>query len=503
LSFPSRRILLAGAALLVVFIVRAVAGQNAAPPSGLTLLTKDGRRTLATSVVGDQEFVALDDLAALFQLNVHEEPGAITVSAKGKTIVLNPDQPLASVGGRLVSMSGSPVRVNRRLYVPLDFINRALASVVDTRLDLRRASRLLIVGDLRVPRVAVRFDALPSARLTIDATPRTTSSVSQDNGHLTIRFDADAMDLGAFPPLPTQAVVQALRQLDPVTIGVDLGPRFGSFRASSQTLDQSMRLVVDFVPPAETTTTPPPTPSPQPPPELPPGVGAPPPGFRTIAIDPGHGGGDEGARGPQGVKEKDVTLAVARRVRALVEGRLGLRVLLTRDDDRVVALEDRASVANNNKVDLFISLHANASWRASTKGTAVYCASFDPRADAAARAATVVERLPAFGGGVREIDVVPWDLAQTRHVDRSLEFAHILEDQLHGTLALGPRGVDRAPLRVLEPANMPAVLVELGYLSNPEQERQLASPDYQASISQAIADAVIQYRDRISAGGTP
>jgi len=516
--------------LVAVFLVRAAAGQSLAAPTGLTLLSKDGRRAVPTIVAGDQELVALDDLASLFQLNVREEAGAITVSANGKTVVLTPDQALASVSGRLVSMSAPPARVNRRWYVPIDFIARALAPIADVKVDLRRASRLVVVGDLRVPRIAFRYDALPVPRLTIDATPRATSTVTQDAGHLAIRFDADALDLTPYPAVPAQGVVQGLRQLDPVTIGIDLGPRFGGFHATSQPADQAMRLVIDFVnaqptdtnPPAPSAGVAPSSPSPPSPPGLPgspaapvapsptppqpaapelPAIGAP-PVFRTITIDPGHGGDDEGARGAQGIKEKDVTLAVARRVRAIVEGRVGLRVLLTRDDDRPVALEDRTSVANNNKADLFISLHANASWRSATRGTTIYCASFDPSADASAKAATVVERLPAFGGGVRELDLVPWDLAQTRYVDRSLDFAHILEQQFHPPFALGPHGVDRAPLRVLESANMPAVLIELGYLSNPQQEQQLASPDYQAAVSQAIADAVIRYRDMVSGGGT-
>src|SRR6266540_4295256 len=171
-------------------------GGQGSPPSSLTILGRDGRRALPLNVVNEQEFVFLDDLAAAFQLTVREETlGALTVVDKGKTILLTPDQPLASISGRLVSLPAAPMRSGRRWAVPVEFINRALALVHDTRLELRKPSRLLIVGDVRVPRVTVRFDSNDPGRLVLDASPRANSTVSQENGALTIKFDADALDV--------------------------------------------------------------------------------------------------------------------------------------------------------------------------------------------------------------------------------------------------------------------------------------------------------------------
>ena len=121
------------------------------------------------------------------------------------------------------------------------------------------------------------------------------------------------------------------------------------------------------------------------------------PDIGLIAIDPGHGGMDEGVKGTGGTKEKDLTLAIARRIKTAVEARLGIRVLLTRDDDRNVPLDDRTAVANNNKADLFISLHANASLRPSTAGAAIYYAAFDSATITSALAN--VDRVPTFSGG--------------------------------------------------------------------------------------------------------
>jgi N-acetylmuramoyl-L-alanine amidase len=479
-------------ALTILFVVVAsLAGQNAA--ASLTVLSREGRRALPLTGSGEQPLIPLDELAAAFQLAVREEAGALTVSYKGRTVILTPDQPLASVSGRLISLSAPPSRAGNRWSVPLDFISRALAPIYDSRLDLRPSSRLLIVGDLRVPRVAIRHEVLGSAaRVTIDATPRTASTVQQDgNQRITVRFDADAIDL-SLPAFQPQGFVQAFRLVDPVTLGVDLGPRFGAFRSSVLALENTARVVLDLVPPADTTSAQPVTPAEATPPELP-VLGPPTSTVRTLMIDPGHGGDDPGTRAADGTLEKNITLAVARRLKAGVEARLGIRVLLTRDDDRGVPVTARTALANNNKADLFVSLHVNASFRPEVAGASVYLASFED--SAAAREALASEQLPAFGGGFREIELVPWNLAQIRHTARSTEMANLVAEQFEGRVALAARAIERAPLRVLESANMPAVLIEMGYLSNPEQAKQLAGGPFQNAMAQAILDAIVKFRD--------
>jgi len=489
-----------GASLLV-----AVLSSQTPSPSSLTVLSKEGRRPLPLSLVADQEFLALYDLATMFQLTVGYESGAVTVSYKGRTIVLTPDQPLASVSGRLISLPAPPVRSGRRWLVPVEFVNRALALVYDLRLDLRKSSRLLIVGDLRVPRITARYDPLGIAgRLTIDATPRATSTVSQDAEHITIKFDADALDV-AQPLVPPQAlqnaagIVQAVRAVDPTTIVVDLGPRAGAFKTTSVPADPALRLAIDFAGLQTDTPQAPPVPAPVAPPvDLPP-LNAQPPAIRTIAIDPGHGGEDEGVRSAKGTKEKDLILTIARRTRATLEARLGVRVLLTRDDDRNVPIDDRAALANNNKADLFISLHANASSRASASGLTIFTAFFDT-SDAEAGAAGGHERLPTFSGGLRDIEMVAWDLAQTRHLEQSTAFAALLERQFQDHVPLSKHPADRAPLRVLESANMPAVLIEIGFLSNEEQDKLLTGDGFQNVFVQSVYDAVVKFRDTLGGG---
>ena len=493
-------------AVTAAFLIALAAALSSQPAPSLSLLSKDGRRALPLALVADQEYVGLDDLASAFQLTVREESlGAVTVSYKGKTILLTPDQALASVSGRLVSLPAPPTRNGRRWLVPVEFISRALSLIYDTRLDLRKPSRLLVIGELRVPRITVRYDPLGAAgRLTIDATPRANATITQEVDHLTIKFDADALD-APNPPLPQAAMpglLLSVRLVDATTMAVDLGPRFAGFRATSQPVDTTLRTVIDLL--AAQTDAPAapgaiPTPPPPPPPELPPSFGQPVSSFRTIALDPGHGGDDEGAKSADGAKEKDLTLAIARRVKGVIEARLGLRVLLTRDDDRSVPVDERTSVANNNKADLFVSLHLNGSVRPSASGASIYLAAFDR--DAAQAAAGGAERVPAFGGGLRDIEMVPWDLAQTRHLDQSSAFADMLQQALHDHLPLAARPVDRAPLRVLESANMPAVLVEVGYLTNAEQARLLGGDAFQNAVVQALFDAIVKFRDTLPGGG--
>ncbi|MEO8256242.1 MAG: N-acetylmuramoyl-L-alanine amidase [Acidobacteriota bacterium] len=494
----------AGIAIGLLAIAPPIRGQGSISPA-LTILAKDGRRSLPLNVVNDQELIFLDDLAAAFQLSVREESlGTLTVAYKGRSILLTPEQPLVSIGGRLVSLPASPTRSGRRVMVPVEFISRALALIYDARLDLRKPARLLIAGDLRVPRVTVRVEGGDPTRVVVDASPRTASTVTQEGNSLAIRFDADLLD-AALPPIQPQPLLQAIRLIEPVTLMLDLGPRFAGFRASAQQLEATTRTIIELAP-AQTDQQPlaavPAAPAAPSPPVVPldlSALGTPVPSLRTIAIDPGHGGEDEGVKGAGGTKEKDLTLAVARRVKGLIESRLGIRVLMTREDDHNVSLDGRAAMANNNKADIFISLHANASFRKSAVGASVLYAAFDGDTVLAGRAAAPA-RLPTIGGGLREIDFVLWDLAQIRHVDRSGELAMLVADHFRERIPLSARPIDRAALRVLSSANMPAVMVEMGYLSNPEQEAKMSGAEFQNVLVQALYDAVIRFRDSLGGG---
>jgi N-acetylmuramoyl-L-alanine amidase len=485
--------------VLFLLLLLVISRPDAQGPGSLTVLSAEGRRALPLTMVNNREFVALEELAPMFQLTVRQEAGAITVSGQGQTIILTPDETLASVGGRLISLSAAPTRSGGRVLVPLDFISRALAPVHKARLDLRAPARLLVVGDLRVPRVTVRYEGTANqARLTIDATPRAAGTVGEESGRLTVKFDADAID-PTIPGLPPQEIVLALRVLDPVTLAIDLGPRFSDHQVSTEALDNTSRLVLNLTatPADPGTTAAAPAPSPTVPDRS--TFGRPTAPLRTVVLDPGHGGDDVGVRGQHGTTEKELTLAVARRLRATIEGGLGIRVLLTREDDRALPLDRRTAVANNNKADVFISLHANGSPRETAGGVAVHVAAFGE--EERARGSIASDRVPVVGGGTREIEIVRWDLAQIRHTERSTEFASSIEQRIRAGVRLDVHPVGRGHFRVLESANMPAVIVEMGYLTNPDEERTLASGEFQSALVQGIFEALLTFRDRLASGG--
>jgi len=486
----------AAAALLAGAAVAAAVQPSA--PAPYTVLLREDRRQLPVRVFGGQEMFALDDLSKLFDLVVREDAlaGGLTVSTKTQTIALTPGQALASVGGRVVSLPAPPGRDGRAWFVPLDFVPRALAPALGTRLELRRPSRLIVSGDLRVPRVTTRIEQQPSSvRVILDVAPATPHSVSQDATRLIVRFEADALD-AALATSPAPDLVQGIRRSDDgAAIVLDLGPRFASFRTSDAAGDRGAgRIEIDVASAAGPAPTPPPstTAAADPPPLL----DLSPPGLRTIVIDPGHGGDEHGARGPGGTTEKDVTVGVARRLRAAIEVRLGARVILTRDGDQTVGLDERAAVANNNKADLFISLHANASVRPGVTGAEIFYLSLDDYGAQTERPGQAEsERVPVLGGGTRDIEVIRWELAQTRHIQDSSLFAGLVEASLRERIPISARAVQQAPLRVLVGANMPAVLVEMGFISNPEQEEQLASEPFQVSIVQALVESIVRFRD--------
>ncbi len=499
-----RRVVRAGLVIVVVIIGLPVRPMTQG--SSLTILSREGRKPLAVVSINNQDYVAVDDINTLFGTSSREDrqAGGLTIAARARSVALSENQNIVSVSGRLVSLPAPPVRRDNRWLVPVDFLPRALALAIEMRIDLRRPARLVIVGDLRVPRVVARVDAGPTnVIVTFDVTPNTESRVVSQQGRLLLQFEADALDL-VVPSLPPQTLLTGLAVGDTgASVLLTTGPRYATHRVGTSQADAgSGRVAIDLLAAGTEAASPSPTAIPAPasagqapdtrPMLTPQGPST---GLRTVVLDPGHGGEELGTQGTKGGLEKDITLSVAKRLRTLIESRLGLKVYLTREDDRTMSLDDRAAFANSHQADVFLSIHANSAVRPALKGAEVYYLTVE-RADAEARKradddATV---LPALGGGSRAINLILWETAQARYLEQSAALAGFVERALSARVEMSPRALQQAPFRVLVGANMPAALVEIGYLSNVDQETQLGSTEYQDLVAQALMDALVKFR---------
>ncbi len=207
-----------------------------------------------------------------------------------------------------------------------------------------------------------------------------------------------------------------------------------------------------------------------------------------VVIDPGHGGEDQGAQGAGGVLEKTVTLAVARltaeRLRAA-----GIEVRLTREGDETVALRDRTALANRLRADAFVSIHANASPARGARGAETYYMSADA-SDPQAAAAAERENAPAE---TTTLGLILWDLAHVANLNSSARLAREIQDRLNAVHGIATRGVKQAPFVVLTGATMPAALVEIGFLSHPEEGQLVSQPDTQRRIADALAAGILAF----------
>jgi len=219
----------------------------------------------------------------------------------------------------------------------------------------------------------------------------------------------------------------------------------------------------------------------------------------VVAIDAGHGGKDPGAHGPGGVHEKRVTLAIARELARLVNADPGMRAVLIRDDDTFVPLQDRYMRARAAQADLFISIHADASPNKTATGASVYVLSTRGASSQAARWLADQENTADLVGGVSldekdpGLAAVLLDLSQSATMRASDDVAAQVLDALKNVGKAHKPAVERANFVVLRSPDVPSMLVETGFITNPGEEQRLDDPDYRARLASAIADGVRRY----------
>jgi len=214
-----------------------------------------------------------------------------------------------------------------------------------------------------------------------------------------------------------------------------------------------------------------------------------------IVIDPGHGGHDTGTIGPHGLYEKDLVLDVSKRLGKLLQSRLGAEVVFTRNDDTFIPLETRTSIANQEQADLFVSVHANSSHDPDARGVETYYLNFTSSPEALEVAA---RENAASDKSIHELQDLVKKIALKEKIEESREFASDVQQSLHSGLAvktsgMRDRGVKKAPFVVLIGANMPSILAEISFLSNPGDEKRLKTPDYRQRIAESLFRGISRY----------
>ncbi len=220
----------------------------------------------------------------------------------------------------------------------------------------------------------------------------------------------------------------------------------------------------------------------------------------VVALDPGHGGEDPGAIGPTGLKEKDVVLAVAKQLRERLLQEPNVRVLMTRDADYFVPLHERVRKARRVGADLFVSIHADAFIRPQARGASVFALADKAATSAAARWLAEKENAADAVGGLNQLAVkdetvlrVMADMSTTAQIKDSLQLGSEVLGQIGKVGRLHKPRVEQAGFAVLKAPDVPSILVETAFISNPEEEAKLRDPDYQRELVQALAKGLLRY----------
>jgi N-acetylmuramoyl-L-alanine amidase len=480
-----------------VLIVLVLASAGWAVPS-LPVVTHDGR-----------PYVELTRVAASIQTKGTPPAKVVATPAStraqlragGKVVTLTRNWSQVLVNGKPVVLD-APVRVKRGVWlVPESFVGRVVPSLVASAPQGPTASRFA-AAPAEVALEDVRVRSYPSFTRIVVETSAALPYRIESSGPKEARVRLVGLGSGTQSQEVGDGLIAEVR-LDRAgadgILRVVYEGAAGTLHAI--TLADPPRIVIDVARPADPSAregreqlTP----------------------LKTIVLDAGHGGHDSGATGPTGLMEKDLVLDVTRRVAKLVEARLGLKVLLTRDSDNFVPLRDRTSFANRQHADLFVSIHANAHREASTDGVETYFLSSEATDSAARQVAAlengVVQLEQPTGRGAGQVDIVKailWDLAQSEFQVESSRLAEVVHDSMTQTLRISNRGVKQAGFYVLGGAAMPAILLEIGFVTNPREERKLKDTKYRDEIARAIYAGLAEYkrtwdqRARASSAETP
>jgi N-acetylmuramoyl-L-alanine amidase len=475
------RALLAGA----LFAARLAPGQDVQatlvraekPPTSLRAEEREGRILLS-----------VNDVVAAFDgsMTFDEKTRSYEVKLKGHAAVFGGDAALAVVDTKLVSLNTAVRSQGALAWAEAEFFQKVVGPMAGLSLTWDRAARTLSVKRSETAEIAVETSVAELGETTkvvfrFSQTPSYAVEATADQVVLHVP-NARLTTATAEKVLDSPRVSRLLVRGGDLTLVV----REKGLVPNVYALGSPPRLVVDVTECASAGAGRPTLAAPA--------SGA--KAARTVVLDAGHGGTEEGAKGPGGLLEKDATLAFVKTMQDVLTKR-GYRVVTTRSSDATVGLDDRAAAANAAKADVFLSIHCNASRAQTAHGTEVYYLSLDASDRAAALLAESENAAPAAtpesaekSAAVRDLDLILWDLAQNQHLSASARLAEIVQADFNRLLGITTRGVKQAPFRVLIGVNAPAVLVEVAFITNADEEARIGSEEFRRQAAETLAGSV-------------
>src|SRR5712691_7223336 len=457
-------------------------------PNQATLRTPNGDRLVTITRVEGQTLFAADEVMAGLG-------GAVSPDATGFRATLNntigafgPDSRFGVVRDELIEMPLPPAIIEGRPYVPAQFFRGFLRKAADLEVSWDPVGRVLAVRPTEHTIIAVQLSVANVqgiSKVVVTLSGPADYSIVKEQQAYTIRFKTQIR-----PPFAVQSYEDPY--VGKVTFtGSDLRldlktPDVG---ADAYKLENPFRIVLDLHKVAAGPGTLPSIVVPTRPVET--------PGIHTIVIDPGHGGKEVGAVGPGGLMEKDATMTLCRRLADNLETKLKTRVILTRTDDSVVPLDQRTAIANQYKADLFLSVHMNAAVVKGAHGSETYFLSLEASDELAKKAAEVENasaKMSAMSTSSTDLKLILWDLAQQEYLNESSRFAADIQEEMNRATNVQSRGVKQAPFKVLVGATMPAALVEVAFITNPDEETKLKTDVFLNSVVTALTTAVERYK---------
>ncbi|HET8575474.1 MAG TPA: N-acetylmuramoyl-L-alanine amidase [Methylomirabilota bacterium] len=486
-----RRVSIAGLLAVAALVGALLTTADGARPDAYDLRGRSGSLGQITLIGFDDgaAYVSAERLASLLKgtWTAKGSRGALTVG--NRTAQFVKDQPRVLIQGQPVTLDAPPRLGAAGWLLPESFLTKGLGRLTPGTgavavMDSKRPKAV----KASIPFEELRFRSYPSfTRVVVETGGSVSYAVVAAGQEIRVRLPGLLLTGGRTEEI-ADGLVKEVR-LEPsgsdAVLRVVLESAAGEIRDS--VLQDPFRLVLDIYRPKESG-------------GIERGRGGMEP-LRLVVLDAGHGGHDPGAIGPSGVMEKDVVLDVTRRVARMAEDGLGIKMVLTRSTDVFVPLRERTNFANKRRADLFVSIHANAHPRAVSEGVETYFLSSEA-SDSEARQTAAIENgvvqleSPASRQKGDVLKSILWDLAQSEFQQESSFMAETVLDSMTQSLKLVNRGVKQAGFYVLGGAAMPAILIEVGFLTNRKEEKKLATAEYREAVARAIYAGLAEYKRR-------